>query len=862
MTPERWRQIEDVLDRVLDAPESEREGILAEACAGDVELRREVTRLLAATEQSESMFEAPPLLVAREVLEAGDADRDHVNPGDLIGPWRIVRLLGRGGMGAVYLAERADGAFEKNVALKIVKRGMDTDEIIQRFHHERRILARLQHPNIAGLHDGGVTPDGLPYFVMDLASGQPIDAWCDEHTLTIRERLRLFQTVCLAVQYAHGSLVVHRDLKPGNILVADGDVKLLDFGIAKLLGPDASALPHVTQAYAARLTPQYASPEQIRGLPTTTSGDVYSLGVILYELICGRSPYRLEGKTLLEMEQTICNEEPPRPSLAVRLSRNGTTAEQLARTRGLMSAESLVHALAGDVDAICMKALTKNAEDRYISAVALAEDIERYLDGRPVRAHPPQRGYRLRKFIQRNTTAVVLAATTAIVMIASSVTLYIQGNEARRAGLRAQAEGERATANLGFLLNTIGSFDPEGTGQRVLTSTELIQRGMENLVSLESQPVLSASVRNALGQLAYNFGLDSQADSLFRQALARLGATADSVEQAASLLGLGQIKRKHLQSDSAEYFTRRAVDLYRRAKNVDRARVAQSMRELGLTLYARGDTAALREAESLYRAVLAMDSLNAAIVADTWEGLADVEDATDRPDSATAHYDLAMRVRSREFGEEHPGNARGMWGPVLSLVGHGQPGEAQRLARRALEILQSKYGHYHHDVAWAYLFLGYALAADRKYEDAAEAFRQSALIADSVETPGYLYRGQAWYLYARNRFRIADLAGAEAAVRKSLDIYALPDSTTREPENLANSRRLLAQIREKRGAPQEAVAMLRLAFDGYVAVSATDPSVGPEAESTATELAGLYQRLGQPDSAAVWRRRALSVRGR
>jgi len=853
MTPERWQRVEDIFDLVVEAPEDERDRILADACAGDDALRREVTTLLNAKDQSEEHFETPPLLVAREALEIGDLlDRDHVSPGDLIGPWRVERLLGRGGMGAVYLAERADGAFDKSVALKIVKRGMDTDEIVQRFHHERRILARLEHRNIAGLLDGGRTPDGLPFFVMELASGEPIDRWCDEHTLTLRERLHLFQTVCEAVQYAHGNLVVHRDLKPGNIFVSDGAVKLLDFGIAKLVGPAADAPPHVTQAYAARLTPQYASPEQIRGLPTSTAADVYSLGVILYELLCGRAPYRLEGKTLLEMEQTVCGEEPPRPSLAVTRGKDGPPIDELARSRGLHGPESLVYALSGDIDAICMKALSKEASQRYVSAAALAEDIQRYLEGRPVRAHPPLRGYRFRKFVARNKLAVALAIITSVAVVGASIVTFVLGTAARRAGVLALEEGARATAALGFVITTLGIFDPDASGERELTGNELIGRGIENLAELEAEPGLRAFVMNALAQVAYNLGLDQRADSLYRSALAIHDSLGDRLEMAVSMLGLGEIKRRQLKADSAEYWIRRAVNIYRTSPRAPPGRLAQSLSALGFALYsnARDDSARLGEAERLYREVLSHQDAPLSILAEVYERLADVEYVTGRRDSVLAHYQEAIRRRSLEFGEDHPGNARGMWGMVNALLYYDKPAEAEELALHSRDILERAYGHYHHDVEWVNLFLGRAQRDLGKFSDAAETYRVAAMIADSVESPGYYWRGRAWYFHGQMSLLAGDTAPGVKALEASLRVFSVPEHHDRKPAATADSHLLLGEVLARQEQYREAPEHLRQAWAFFAPQGPVERS-----DRAAAALARIFQRIGPADSAAAWSRR-------
>src|SRR5712692_6719494 len=312
MEPERWRQIEDAFQAALDCEPERRSAFLDAACGGDQSLREEVESLLASHEKA-GFTEAPAFQDAVRLLE-----KNHSLAGKRIGPYRVIREIGHGGMGAVYLAARADEAFRKEVAIKLIKRGFDTASVIQRFRSERQILASLDHANITRLLDGGTSEDGLPYFVMEYIRGEPIDSYCNTHKLNTVERLRLFEQVCAAVHYAHQNLVIHRDIKPGNVLVtAEGVPRLLDFGIAKLLNPELSPETiGATMTAAHLMTPEYASPEQVRGETMTTASDVYSLGVLLYELLAGHRPYRLANAAPADVERAICADEPERPSAA------------------------------------------------------------------------------------------------------------------------------------------------------------------------------------------------------------------------------------------------------------------------------------------------------------------------------------------------------------------------------------------------------------------------------------------------------------------------------------------------------------------------------------------------------------------
>ncbi|HKP85642.1 MAG TPA: protein kinase [Blastocatellia bacterium] len=395
MTPERWQQIEEIFQTALDLAPDERDLYVTKACAGDEELQRQVETLLTQYNTRDILDETLSVHTDLYALAAlVDTEADPMI-GRRVGAYRIERQVGRGGMGAVYEATRADNVFRRRVAIKLVKRGMDTDFILRRFRNERQILASLDHLNIARMFDGGTTDEGLPYFVMEYIEGQPLYRYADGQRLTVRERAALFRSVCDAIHYAHQKHVIHRDIKPSNILVtSEGVPKLLDFGIAKLLDPELAAETIDVTLTAMRLmTPEYASPEQVRGDPVTPASDIYSLGVLLYELLSGHRPYRLKNRALHEVARVICEEEPP--SLSTSLSRetdlvpgstdDGATLESLYRARN-SSIETLRRELSGDLERIIMKALRKEPRDRYQTAAELRDDITRYLEGHPVAA--------------------------------------------------------------------------------------------------------------------------------------------------------------------------------------------------------------------------------------------------------------------------------------------------------------------------------------------------------------------------------------------------------------------------------------------------------------------------------------------
>jgi serine/threonine protein kinase len=436
VTPERWAQIRQIFDGALERPEVDRAPYLRVVCAGDDDLRKEVEGLLESYNESTNFLGRPAYLDPNVVnttmltttMSPGTGTGEY-SAGFRLGAYQLQKCIGRGGMGSVWLAARFDSDFTKNVAIKLVKPGMDSQEILRRFRLERQVLAGLNHPNIAALIDGGSTPDGLPYLVMEYVAGTRIDHYCEEHESSISERLKLFRSVCAAVQYAHSNLVVHRDIKMGNILVtADGVPKLLDFGIAKLLHSEFSTLAAaVTRPEFRPMTPDYASPEQVRGDPITTATDVYSLGVLLYRLLTGKFPYGLTDRSFSSIQTAILEKEPIRPS-AVVLTDDSAVIPQATQKLEVGETETRLKArqrlkkkLSGDLDMIVLMALRKEPQRRYGSVEQFSEDIRRYLEGRPVIARSDTFGYRTAKFVRRNAPAVIATTLLGITLIGATV---------------------------------------------------------------------------------------------------------------------------------------------------------------------------------------------------------------------------------------------------------------------------------------------------------------------------------------------------------------------------------------------------------------------------------------------------------
>lgn len=486
--------------------------------------------------QHSDFLDAPPPLAPPPARESA------TRAGAAIGPYRLLRPLGEGGMAEVWLAERNDGAFARRVAIKLLFRhvgGAARGAVAERFARERDILASLDHPHIAALHDAGLTPDGQPWLALEHVQGRPISAWCDERELGVAARVRLFRQVLLAVQHAHANLVLHRDLKPANVLVTDaGEVRLLDFGIAKLLDPAAAAQAdtELTRAGGRPMTPLYASPEQLRGEPLTIACDVYALGVLLYELLCGERPYEVAVDSAAQLEQAILDTDPRAPS-------RRTLREAAAQRRG-STPQALRRTLAGDLDAIVLKALAKLPARRYASADAMRADLDRWLAGEPVTAHAPGALYRLGKFVRRHRTGVALGSGAMVVLVAVATVAVVQGRQA-------QHESARAVAARDFLIDMLKNADLAKSRGADVTARELLDNGRQEVARrLAGQPQLQAELLQAIASTQHEMGEFATADATYGELTRLLEARGDGralararADHAETLFQLGDLPR-------------------------------------------------------------------------------------------------------------------------------------------------------------------------------------------------------------------------------------------------------------------------------------------------------------------------------
>jgi serine/threonine-protein kinase len=554
MSPAQWSQVKEIFHAAVELAPTARAALLRERCGGDAELLREMQLLFASHDEAQDFIEEPALASASALL-SGDED-GLLWGGRMIGPYRVLRELGRGGMGLVLLAERDDDQFRKQVAIKLVRRGLGTDDILRRFRHERQILASLNHPNIANVFDGGTTDAGQPYLVMEYVEGLPLLEYCAARRLPTDERLRLFRSVCAAVEHAHQRLVVHRDLKPSNILVTNaGEVKLLDFGIAKLLDAQGTPASELTATAARALTPQYASPEQLRGERVTTATDIYSLGVILYELLTDARPYKLKDASPLELARAICDTEPTKPSQAA-AGRGVRDADSTKPSSNPQPAVCNPKSLRGDLDNIVLTALRKDPARRYRSVEQFSEDIRRHLAGLPVTARKDSFTYRASKFVGRNRVGVAAACLLCLTLVGGTAATAWQARLASVKSAEAQAALRRSEKIDRFMQTIFSYANPQwfgrAGGRRDVSVLEAM-RDVESRVEAEfpDEPDVRADVYQQIGDAYRTQGLAADAERALRAAL-RLRRELygeDSAKVAESLFILSGVR--HQQDDAA-----------------------------------------------------------------------------------------------------------------------------------------------------------------------------------------------------------------------------------------------------------------------------------------------------------------------
>ena len=898
----RFRGVRELFEQALGRRPEERASFLDVSCGGDAELRAEVERLLAADGAAGGFLEQPALGPGFELPPAfaKGADAPDHTAGERIGPYKILRRIGTGGMSEVYLGVRADDEFQKRVALKIIRHDLGTEDRVRRFRTERQILAGLDHPAIAKMLDGGTTESGLPYFVMDYVEGVPIDEYCDRSRLSVRERLELFLTVCSAIQYAHQNLIVHRDVKPSNILVtAEGQVKLLDFGIAKLLRPDLVALEmEHTATWVRPMTPRYASPEQVQGKLVTTASDVYSLGVLLYELLTGHLPYRLEGRPPTELGRLVVDQEPERPSTAIgrvetgmsrRAPETPVTLDSVSQARATPPPQ-LRRQLSGDLDNIVLMALRKEAQRRYASAEQLAEDVRRYLKGLPVLARKDTLSYRTAKFVRRNWLGVGVAAAFVLLLVGFALTMALQARRIAHERDQAKVERDRAEQVVGFMQKIFEVSDPAEAKGEEISAREILDRGAARVQQdLKNQPEVRATLIAAIGNVYKSLGSYDRARELLEEALATREQLypGDSTQVADSLHDVGLVLDLQGNPAAAETFLRKALAMRQKLAGGQHPPVAASLNLLGSVVRRQGR---YEEAAELYRMALSMEptlGMHETVMSAKNDLAALLVEVGD-PKGAEPLLHEALGMCRQLFGEKSLPVAQGMsnLGAVLGM--QGKYVEAEPYLRGALALYRKLLDVDHPVLADSLNNLAKLLQRKSEF-DAAEALLREALrierkrlgprhpkvalrafnMSELLQDQGKLGEAEA---FARESLEIrrgslgsdhADVGSslsrlgdvlveagqpreAEPVLRESLRILeaALPSDHWRT----ANARSLFGRCLAAQGMFEEAGPLL---LAGYEALR-DQPRVEPRyVHGAHTRLVSFYEALGKPEAASA-----------
>jgi len=846
---EKRRRAKDLFLDALEQEPSERRRFLDEVCGENRALRLEIESLLRAHSRAGEFLKHPAL------------DGDPPGPftdieeiiGQRVGAYRIVRLLGTGGMGTVYLGELDDDEFSKQVGVKLIKRGMDTDSILRRLRHERQVLADLEHPNIARLVDGGATDDGLPYLIMEYVDGLPIDQHCRDNALSIEERLTLFRTVCDTVHYAHQRLIVHRDLKPNNILVdRDGRVKLLDFGIAKVLDSESPDLTTVDgPARSQPLTPRYASPEQIRGGAITTAADVYSLGVVLYELLTGHPPHDVASSTPAEVRSIVCERDPAKPSIAAASAVGGSA--RLARR------------LSGDLDNVILKALRKEPGRRYASAKQLSDDIRRHQDGLPIRARADTLGYRTRKFVRRNAVAVGAAALLFVAMTGAAVVstvLYVQSKRANDRAVAAQrdAESQRETAQeiTEYLKNMFEAVDPDATQERTdVTARQVLETAAARInAELADRPAIAAELHHTIGTAYKNLALFDEALMRYANALdiqrsIHDGPHADIVGCLLSVANIHTRKARYPEAQSildealemsralddgsrgllarsiqakaklrfaegvfaeAESLYRETVDLYRSASEPSKYDISHALHDLALTLRERGDYA---ESEAILRNAVAMlreeIGNNHTDIAHMLNSLGWILEASGNGAQSVPLVREALAIFEAVYDDDHPKVMMTRTNLAMMLRNEGQYEEAIAFQRESVKVWRDRYGPDHPYVGHALNNL--ALALDESGDPAAAVpeLEECIRIYQSTLGEDHAFVGIAIYNLAN---ALRDLGYDEAAEARARTSLGIRRRALREGHpDIARSLQLIAELMMARGRNEAALPLIEEAFE-------------------------------------------------
>ena len=755
LSPRRWQRIEDLFFAALDLEPAARSAFLEEACGDDSALREELESLLESSKETlDFAREAVVQVVQQEAAEGESVGRR-------IGAYELLSVLGKGGMGTVYLAARADDLYQQDVAIKLMHTHVAPAPGMRlRFSAERQILANLNHPNIARLLDGGITADGQQYLVMEYVNGVPIDEYCRVNRLSTEDLIGLFLKVCAAIEYAHQNLVIHRDIKPGNILVTpEGVPKLLDFGIAKLLddGVGASKLTLNAEKLTTEqmMTPEYASPEQVRGEPVSTATDVYTLGVLLYELVCGRRPFPPGRKRALEIMTMICEHYPDPPSKVLRADSQLVSPAHYRKYRD-------------DLDNIVLMAMRKEPARRYESVALFASDLRRCLEGKPVQARTDTWTYTSSRFVRRHKAGVILTAIAVIALIGFSIGMGILARRATRERLAAEQQTLAARQEADFLASIFEAATPDATKGKQITARDLLDASQKRIDrELANVPAVRAMMLDDVGQAYTNLGLYDQAKPLLQRAydLQRLAPGDKNLDMAATAWGLARLYRLQGNYEKAEPLFRQALAIREKAAGTNHLLVAESLTDLGECLYMESrDT----EAEQVLRQALALDAQPANELGATTRNYLALElERKGKLDEAAQLLREAVDIARRTEGEVSPDYAiflQNLGGAFMRL---GDLSTAEATERRALEARRKLSGDDHPDIAYALNLLGWILIDKGEWPQAEPLFHealtvrqrllgeQHPLYAGSLSSWARLLQAKGDYGTARELFKRA-----------------------------------------------------------------------------------------------------------
>jgi serine/threonine protein kinase/tetratricopeptide (TPR) repeat protein len=839
----------DIFQACLDRPRSEWRGYLDDTCFGDTAIRERIERLLAAHERAEHATLNPLGPLSLDAM----ADR--------IGPYHLVRVLGEGGMGIVYEAEQQQPV-RRRVALKVLKPGMDTREVVRRFMAERQALAAMDHPSVAKVFDAGETVANRPYFVMEKVDGVPLLEYCDRHQMSIRRRAELAALVCQAVQHAHQKGVIHRDLKPSNVLVTSSDdtplPKIIDFGVAKAVGLEAAGhMTEFTRADQTLGTPAYMSPEQagLGGQDVDTRTDVYSLGVILYELFTGRLPADPAEVGSAAFLATLArgDVQPPKPSARVASDDVGEIASRRATTPA-----GLRRQLQRDLDWICMKALEVDRDRRYDTPLALAEDLRRHLADEPVSAGPPSRTYRLGRLVRRNRTTVAAATIALVALVTGTAAAVTQAVRATGAEQAARADAETAQQVSDFLIQLFQVSEPGATTGGAVTARELLDQGAARIRGeLADQPLIRARVQAVIGEIYRKLGLYDSAGPLLDEALAareQLLGSSD-VEVVRTLHSIGRLQSERGDRTGAEATFRGALARLAAGSQPNRVVEAGLQCELGQVLR---DAARFDEAEALFRQ--AIETLTSELgpthqeVGLAWAGLGPVLSGRGRIAEAEVAFRNAIAINEKALGPDHVELAA-TYANLASTLGRlGRDEEAEPYLKRVIEVFERAYGPDHVNVAIALGSLASLYGRQGRLDEAEATIRTTMAIRERIFGPDHPNTVIELKNLGLTQMLKADYDAARRSFERNLEI---------ERKAFGPDHPRVAWTETRMGGLNLRLARLDAAEGAYRrGLAATEKTLGPDHPDTIVNIRGLGDvalRRGRLDEADVFFARALAA---